>query len=227
MAKREWQSLAILAAAVVVSGVLALACDGDSGGEPDAGGVDAGGPTCEEIPWSPETHYLVNGGTVARWQQTAFVDADGDGEIGDEEWIDVDVDFLELCESGKQSLVLIIATPNCPPCVEHFAAVREVIPEIQGAEGLIFAVYLGVDENYNITDVSNEEAAAVLMDENHLDGRMGDIWSGTHPAFNTNHGAPFTAVIDLENGEVLATDPIPELLTVDEILAAVHEANQS
>jgi len=75
-----------------------------------------------------------------------------------------------------------------------------------------------------MTPYSNQEAALHLQDENHLDGFIGNIWSGTHPAFNSNHSMPFTAVIDLETGEVIATDPIPEILTPEQVIKAVEEA---
>ncbi len=76
-------------------------------------------------------------------------------------------------------------------------------------------------------NVSNEEAAEHLSDEAHLDGRRGDLWSGTHPAFADSHAYPFSAVIDLDTGVVLATDPIPEILTVEEILKQVKKANKN
>ena len=57
-----------------------------------------------------------------------------------------------------------------------------------------------------------------------MDGFGGDIWSGTHPGFNSTHTMPFTAVIDLQTGKVIATDLIPEILTADEVMAAVEEA---
>ncbi len=57
-----------------------------------------------------------------------------------------------------------------------------------------------------------------------MNGFGGNIWSGTHPAFNTLHAMPFTAVIDLKTGLVTATDPIPEILTPAQVIAAVEEA---
>lgn len=73
---------------------------------------------------------------------------------------------------------------------------------------------------------TNEEAAELLSNEEHLDGRAGDYWSGTHPAFNQQHAYPFTAVIELQTGVVYETDPIPQVMSAKEVLEAVKELNE-
>lgn len=100
---------------------------------------------------------------------------------------------------------------------------RDVVSEIQNNNGVVFATY--VRTSTMLPPYTNAEAAEFIRDEHHLNGNMGDYWSGAHPAFNKSHMYPLTAVITLRTGEVLATDPIPELLTPQEVLAAVEQAN--
>ena len=106
--------------------------------------------------------------------------------------------------------------------MDQFGAVKPIIKDIQEENALFFAVYV----KQNIDPYDNDEAAEHLMDEDHLDGRRGNYWSGTHPKFNPQHTFPFTAVIDLATGVVLDTDPIPELMTPDDILDTVQKANK-
>ena len=97
-----------------------VSCTGDDDGGTDSDDTDTGSetgtgteePGCEDIEWGEETTYLVNGGTVANWQQTAFFDADDSGMIDKEERVDVDINFMGICEREKESLVVLIATDN-------------------------------------------------------------------------------------------------------------------
>ncbi len=100
---------------------------------------------------------------------------------------------------------------------------REHIPEIQSLNGLFFAIYVREDKE----PYTNQEAAVHLRDPEHLNGNIGDIWSGTHPAFNKNHTFPLTAVIELQTGKVIATDPIPQIIEPEEVIEAVREANDN
>ncbi len=100
---------------------------------------------------------------------------------------------------------------------------RDILTDVQDENGLIMGVYLYA----NGDDYTNEEAAQHLQDPNHFAGTQSNYWTGIHPAFNDQHGVPFTAVIELSTGKVLATDPIPEFLTPAEVMAAVKEANSN
>ena len=92
--------------------------DDDSSGEDTETETDTGSESetgtggCEDIEWEDPDHYLVNGGTVSRWQQTVWFDENDNGQIDESEREDVELDFLELCESDKTSLVLLLATDN-------------------------------------------------------------------------------------------------------------------
>ena len=105
--------------------------------------------------------------------------------------------------------------------MDQFGALRDSIPDIQDENGVLFAVYVKTD----MKAYPNDVAASHLEDSEHLDGNAGNYWSGTHPAFSSNHGMPLTAVIDLKSGEVLAVDPMPELLSADDVMDAVEQAN--
>ena len=86
--------------------------DTDTDTDSDTDGDTDTGTGCEDMEWGNPDYYLVNGGTVARWQQTAWVDANDNGQIDDDEKVDAEIDFLELCESEKTSLVLLLATDD-------------------------------------------------------------------------------------------------------------------
>ena len=90
-----------------------LACDDDSSGESDGGDLDSDtGYLCENIEWSPQERYLVNGSIVSKWNLPAYKDANANGFIDPEEEIDVNLDFVDLCKSGKKSVVMMMATDD-------------------------------------------------------------------------------------------------------------------
>ena len=81
-------------------------------GDKDTGEPDTGPPACPDIEFSPADYYLTNGGTVSHWEQEAYVDANGNGAIDTDEEVDAEIDFVELCESDKRSVVLLMGTDN-------------------------------------------------------------------------------------------------------------------
>ena len=105
--------------------------------------------------------------------------------------------------------------------MEQFGSMRDSIDDIQDENGLFFAVYVKTDNKAYPNDV----AASHLEDSEHIDGNAGNYWSGTHPAFSTSHGMPVTAVIDVQTGEVLASDTNGDMLSVDDVMDAVEQAN--
>ena len=90
--------------------------DSDSEDELDSGtpqDQDASvGPTCEEIEWSPQDYYLAKGSTVAKWNQTGYVDSNGNGVIDPTEEVDATLDIVDMCNGPKESLVLLMATDD-------------------------------------------------------------------------------------------------------------------
>jgi len=90
------------------------ACSDNDSNEEDTGTDTSSesdtGTGCEDIEWNDPDYYLVNGSTVSRWQQTAWFDENDNGQIDQSEREDIEIDFLELCESGKTSLVLLLGT---------------------------------------------------------------------------------------------------------------------
>ncbi|MDJ0764555.1 MAG: hypothetical protein QNJ97_16375 [Myxococcota bacterium] len=99
-----------------------VGCDGDDAVDADADSdaatdsessdSDTHADNCDTIVWNDPENYLVNGGTVARWQQTAWVDQNDNGVLDPDEHTDVDIDLLALCKSDKESLVLLLGTDN-------------------------------------------------------------------------------------------------------------------
>ncbi|MCP4606023.1 MAG: hypothetical protein GY847_36840 [Proteobacteria bacterium] len=68
--------------------------------------------SCEDIKWTGSEYYLAVKSIVARWQQTAYVDANANGSIDEAEEVDTTFDLLEMCESDKKSIVLLMGTDN-------------------------------------------------------------------------------------------------------------------
>ncbi len=105
-----------LAGTMLLTVPLSCGNDDDTGDTTDTSSAtdsDTGNPVgCDYIDWGDPGVYLVNGGTVANWEQTAFVDADGSGFIDKEERVDADISFYGICETGKKSLLLLIATDD-------------------------------------------------------------------------------------------------------------------
>ncbi len=98
-----------------------LGCDD---GEKDGDSTDNGSDTetanqlvpCEELEFASPTTYLVNGGKVSHWNQPGYVDSNGDGRIGEDERVEVEIDMIDICndarEAGKKTLVLLFGTDN-------------------------------------------------------------------------------------------------------------------
>jgi hypothetical protein len=62
-----------------------------------------------------------------------------------------------------------------------------------------------------------------VVDQNISPYFAGTYWTGTKPPISYGF-TPFTAVIDMRNGEVLAKDSQSDFLTVQDIISAVEQA---
>ncbi len=84
----------------------------DDDGDNDTGSDEGNLKSCEDIQWNAPEYYLAVKSILARWQQTAYIDANASGSIDEAEEADTTFDLLELCESDKKSLVMLMGTDN-------------------------------------------------------------------------------------------------------------------
>ena len=126
MTERNTKPMILLCISMFCVGAFGqLACDGqgtgmteeddddnDNDNDNDNSGNDDDEPDCRNIEWSTEEHYLAKGSIVAKWKQSAFIDTNDNGKIDEDEEEDEDFTFVDLCESGKKSLVLLMATDD-------------------------------------------------------------------------------------------------------------------
>ena len=114
---KRWIDL-LCAIALGASVLAQAACesDDDSNDDDDIGDddvvVDAGQPGCDDIEFSPIDYYLAKGSIAAHWYQTGWVDTNGNNALDPEEQVDGIIDLMDMCESGKESIVVLMATDD-------------------------------------------------------------------------------------------------------------------